>query len=117
MFRIALGKRYMTQYGAQTVDEYVKLQTYGNIYYNKVARSIINSALLIAIMPLNIFAPWLPFGAAKKANQSRSKLYKLVQKFIEDNKEYEVRYYIIISVIHFITAWNLHRRIDKTKRA
>jgi hypothetical protein len=42
-------------------------------------------------MPLNIFAPWLPFGAPKKASESRTKLYNMVEEFIKQNNEYEVK--------------------------
>jgi hypothetical protein len=45
----------------------------------------------LAIMPLNIFAPWLPFGAPKKASESRTKLYNMVEEFIKQNNEYEVK--------------------------
>jgi cytochrome P450 len=77
MFRIALGKKFMAQHGPQAVEYYSNLQTY-------------------AIMPLNIFAPWLPFGAPKKASESRTKLYNMVEEFIKQNNEYEPGTYVKI---------------------
>lgn len=29
MFRVALGKKFMAQYGSQAVEQYINLQTYG----------------------------------------------------------------------------------------
>eukprot|EP00029_Vermamoeba_vermiformis_P004768 TRINITY_DN1538_c0_g1_i2.p1 TRINITY_DN1538_c0_g1~~TRINITY_DN1538_c0_g1_i2.p1 ORF type:complete len:309 (-),score=48.58 TRINITY_DN1538_c0_g1_i2:44-970(-) len=75
MFRIALGQKFMSLYGPQAVEQYSNLQTY-------------------AIMPLNIFAPWLPFGAPKKASQSRTKLYGMVDEFIKANDQYEPGTYV-----------------------